>query len=199
MKNKIKIFLACLGFLVLTGCGDDRAMTIADLTQNADAENISGAVQTDNGDVTDNSHNVPVNDQNASGTVYVYVCGCVVTPGVYELPAGSRVCDALDAAGGFAEGADTDRINLAAGVSDGEMIFFPKEGEEIPEGPHALININTADVATLCTLPGVGEAKAKAIIRYREEHGAFTDITQIKNVSGIGDNLFNSISELICI
>ncbi len=180
------------------------------------------------GNVTDTS-SMPV-------TVFVYVCGCVESPGVYELPAESRICDALEAAGGFLEGADENRINLAAGVRDGEMIFFPKDGEEIPEGAYdgmscnaadpaqqgygafqanassqanasqqsvssqpGPVNINTANAETLCTLPGIGEAKALAIIRYREEHGSFSDISQIRNVPGIGENLYSNISGLICI
>ena len=146
-------------------------------------------------------------------TVLVYVCGSVVSPGVYELEDGSRVCDALEAAGGFSEGADENRINLAAGVRDGEMIFFPMVGEDIPEGAttdlatteyaqaagqHGLININTADIALLCTLPGIGETRANAIIRSREEHGGFRDITEIRNVSGIGESLYSNIADLIC-
>ena len=194
----VRCFALCAAVTLLTGCEGDRAVTLSDLTS---------------GDETPCEEE---GDINTGGTmddacVYVYVCGSVVTPGVYELEQGSRVCDALEAAGGFSEGADENRINLAAGVRDGEMIFFPMVGEEIPdaaagcaygmEGPAegGLININTADVTLLCTLPGIGESKAKAIIRYREEHGAFRDITEIRNVSGIGENLYRDIADLICI
>ena len=194
----VRCLALCAAVTLLTGCEGDRAVTLSDLTS---------------GDETPCGE---AGDINTGGTmddacVYVYVCGSVVTPGVYELEQGSRVCDALEAAGGFSEGADENRINLAAGVRDGEMIFFPMVGEEIPDAAAGyaygmegsaeggLININTADVTLLCTLPGIGESKAKAIIRYREEHGAFRDITEIRNVSGIGENLYRDIADLICI
>ena len=175
---------------------------------NSSNANAPGAYVSD----TD-SGSLPGASPEERSTVLVYVCGSVVSPGVYELEDGSRVCDALEAAGGFSEGADENRINLAAGVRDGEMIFFPMVGEDIPEGAAAglaptdyapnggqqgLININTADAALLCTLPGIGETRANAIIRYREEHGGFRDITEIRNVSGIGESLYSNIADLIC-
>lgn len=154
--------------------------------------------------------------ESASDTVIcVYICGSVVHPGVYELPEGSRICDGLEAAGGFAEGADESRINLAGFLHDGDMVFFPEVGEEIPEeavtgsvaagvtgsgsASNGLVNINTASADLLQTLPGIGASKANAIIGYREENGPFTDKSQIKNVSGIGENLYNNIEQLICI
>ena len=194
----VRCFALCAAVTLLTGCEGDRAVTLSDLTS-GDEPPCEEAGDINTGDTMDDAW------------VYVYVCGSVVTPGVYELEQGSRVCDALEAAGGFSEGADENRINLAAGVRDGEMIFFPMEGEEIPDAAAGyaygiegsaeggLININTADVTLLCTLPGIGESKAKAIIRYREEHGAFRDITEIRNVSGIGENLYRDIADLICI
>lgn len=194
----VRCFALCAAVTLLTGCEGDRAVTLSDLTS-GDEPPCEEAGDINTGGTMDDA------------CVYVYVCGSVVTPGVYELEQGSRVCDALEAAGGFSEGADENRINLAAGVRDGEMIFFPMEGEEIPDAAAGyaygiegsaeggLININTADVTLLCTLPGIGESKAKAIIRYREEHGAFRDITEIRNVSGIGENLYRDIADLICI
>lgn len=154
--------------------------------------------------------------ESASDTVIcVYICGSVVHPGVYELPEGSRICDGLETAGGFAEGADESRINLAGFLHDGDMVFFPEVGEEIPEeavtgsvaagvtgsgsASNGLVNINTASADLLQTLPGIGASKANAIIGYREENGPFTDKSQIKNVSGIGENLYNNIEQLICI
>ena len=206
-KICIKTVLAiCMVFLI-TGCERDRAMTLADLaSERASAEESSEET------VDESSGTETAEGSEADRIMYVYVCGSVVYPGVYELAPESRVCDALEAAGGFAEDADVNRINLAAVVRDGDMIFFPKVGEDIPDGASVgltleddtgvgktgLININTADVALLCTLPGIGESKAKAIIRYREEHGAFGDITEIMNVSGIGENLYGNISDLIC-
>ena len=176
--------------LTMTGCSD-KAVTLSEITE---------------GEVREDSlaETVPETDQESPATIKVYICGCVLNPGVYELPEGSRICDGLDAAGGFSEGADESRINLAGYLHDGDMVFFPEVGEDLPEGAveagnSGLININTANAEQLCTLPGIGSSKATAIIKYREENGAFTDISQIMNVSGIGENLFNNIKDLICI
>ncbi len=217
----VRCLALCAAVTLLSGCEGDRAVTLSDLTSGdetpcEEAGDITGgsgagvtAVPEEDATGDSTAHNTGGTMDDAC--VYVYVCGSVVTPGVYELEQGSRVCDALEAAGGFSEGADENRINLAAGVRDGEMIFFPMVGEEIPDATAGcaygmegseeggLININTADVTLLCTLPGIGESKAKAIIRYREEHGAFRDITEIRNVSGIGENLYRDIADLICI
>lgn len=147
-------------------------------------------------------------NSGSEAVICVYICGSVVNPGVYDLPNGSRICDGLEAAGGFTEGADESRINLAGFLHDGDMVFFPEVGEEIPEeaetgsasgSANGLVNINTASADLLQTLPGIGASKANAIVRYREENGPFTDKSQIKNVSGIGENLYNNIKELICV
>jgi competence protein ComEA len=123
----------------------------------------------------------------------------------------------LESAGGFTERADINRINLAGTLTDGMMIFFPEVGEEMPEGyeiaagtatgqtpvgektDSGLVNINTAGVEDLCTLPGIGESKAKAVVEYREEHGPFAAKEEIMNVSGIGTGLYKKIEDLICV
>ncbi len=202
----------------LGGCASDRAVTLADITQDSspDAAGPDSASGTEQGTGTGEisaSDSGQADASNASQEspqdvlICVYVCGCVNVPGVYELPAGSRICDALNAAGGMTEEAEEGRINLAALLCDGDMIYFPGEGEEIPQGASdgmgvhgtGLVNINLADEELLCTLPGIGPSKARAIIRYREEHGQFTDITQIRNVSGIGESLYQGIADLICV
>ena len=142
-------------------------------------------------------------------TITVYVCGAVVQEGVYELPAGSRISDALLMAGGYDENALHGYVNLAEKLEDGERIYFPdyQELEELGIVPisstesseSGLVNINTADAEMLKTLPGIGEAKAADIIAYREEHGAFSSIEDIKNVSGIGESIYNRISSGITV
>ena len=133
-------------------------------------------------------------------------------PGVVYLPDGSRVLDALEQAGGFSEEADRVRVNLARLVYDGQQIYFPKVGEEdYPVASqdeysadetgnfgNGLVNINTADVATLCTIPGIGEVKATAIIKYRTENGLFSDASEITNVQGIGEGVYENIKDYIC-
>lgn len=131
--------------------------------------------------------------------IYVYVCGAVNCPGVVELPEGSRAEAALKAAGGFREDAGTDYVNLAARVGDGEKLYFPtvEEKTEFSEesGENALININTADEETLCTLPGIGISKARDILRYREENGPFESCEDIMNVPGIKTNVYGKIKD----
>ncbi|MBP5254235.1 MAG: ComEA family DNA-binding protein [Lachnospiraceae bacterium] len=129
------------------------------------------------------------------GTVVVYLSGEVLSPGVYELPEGTRVGTLLEAAGGALESADLDRINLAKKLNDGEHIFIPSRGGEDPFA--GLVDLNTADVKALCGLPGIGEAKAEAIIRYRERNGPFRSVEELLNVSGIGESLLEGIRDRI--
>ncbi len=154
--------------------------------------------------------------------VIVDIKGMVVNPGVYEVDSTSRVNDVISLAGGLLEGADTSKINLAKVVED-EMTIIIYSTEEVLEKfreencvcekcditndacisstatDNQLININTADEKELQNINGVGEAKAKAIIEYREENGLFTTIEDIKNVPGIGDSLFEKIKTYITI
>ena len=128
----------------------------------------------------------------------VYVSGAVQTPDVYALPPDSIVKDALTAAGGPSAEADLDRINLAAPLDDGQHVYVPRHGEDNPpvQPPSAqrsgslLVNINTADTATLETLPGIGPTIAGRIIEYRQANGPFGRIEEIMEVSGIGPATF---------
>jgi len=137
--------------------------------------------------------------------VRVYVSGAVRQPDVYELPAGSIVKDAVQAAGGASQEADLDRINLAAAVADGQHVYVPRQGEQdLPVEPPAnraageeRVNINTADAATLETLPGIGPSLAQRIVEYRQANGPFATVQDIMNVSGIGPGIFAKIEELI--
>jgi competence protein ComEA len=220
MRKKIKVLPLCLTLaLMLCGCGKEQTLTLDEMVAEAEQQDDAAHGQSATGpDSVAPAQSATGPDSVAPDTpapVFVYVCGAVNNPGVYALPAASRICDALEAAGGFTEEADVNRINLAGALSDGMMLFFPEMGEEIPEGMDAAgtamgtasgdsvnlgpININTAGVETLCTLPGIGESKAKAIVAYREEHGPFADKSDIKNVSGIGDNLYLKIEDLICV
>ncbi|RKO61011.1 helix-hairpin-helix domain-containing protein [Caldibacillus debilis] len=139
----------------------------------------------------------------------VDVKGAVKKPGVYTASRSDRVLDLIERAGGFAEDADREKINLAQKVADEMVIYVPKIGEEMPDfsggtagtganggegGGAEKVNINTADESLLQTLPGIGPAKAKAIIEYREENGPFRSAEDIKNVSGIGEKTFEKIA-----
>lgn len=139
--------------------------------------------------------------------LYVYVCGAVESPGVVALAPGSRVEDALKAAGGFAKEADRNGVNLADWVTDGERLYFPAEGEaEVSEAagasaqkPAGLVNINSAGTEELCTLPGIGEARAADIISYREKNGGFESVEDIMKVPGIKTGAYGKIKDRITV
>lgn len=138
-------------------------------------------------------------------SVFVYVCGAVNCPGVYELPEGSRVYEAIESAGGFGENADVTRVNQAEILEDEEQIYVPTIGEDTESisgdstKQDGKININQASREELMTLPGVGQSRAESIITYREEHGRFQKIEDIMNVSGIKEGLFEKIKDLITV
>lgn len=142
-------------------------------------------------------------------TIQVYVSGAVERPDVYSLPINSIVKDALSAAGGPADDADLDRVNLAAPLGDGMQVHFPRQGEAaaVPAGgalsnpipASGPIDINTATLEQLDTLPGIGPSIAQRIVDYRQANGPFQSIEQIKDVKGIGDALFEKIKDSITI
>ena len=139
--------------------------------------------------------------QETEGEIVVHICGEVNAPGLYRAPAGSRVGELLALAGGATEKGEPDRLNLAAEAKDGERIYVPAIGESISpyegEQEDGKVNLNTADASRLQELPGIGEAKAEAIIRYREEHGPFSSVEDLKNVPGIKDGVFSSLEPYI--
>ena len=138
-------------------------------------------------------------------TVFVHICGEVMCPGVYEVPAESRIYDVVMAAGGFSGEASEDYLNLAAPVSDGMQIRIlseeeaQKQRQKQANDAMGLININTASAAELCTLPGIGESRAEDIVAYRTQNGMFTTKEEIMQVSGIKDSLYRKIEDKICI
>jgi len=143
--------------------------------------------------------------------VWIHICGAVNNPGVYELPEGSRIYEAVDLAGGFAEDACEDYVNLAQVITDASRIMIPTT-DEVAEGSiflqdttavaindNGLVNINTADAEELCTLPGIGESRAEAIISYRNKTGGFDTIEQIMEVEGIKSGMYSKIQDKICV
>lgn len=136
------------------------------------------------------------------GLVLVHLLGAVVKPGLYELREGDRAVDAVAAAGGFTPEADAAGINLARIVADGEQIVVPVLGAvpaSVPPGSPAdgLVDLNTADAASLDTLPGVGPATAQAILDWRDERGRFASIEDLMSVSGIGEKTFAALEDLV--
>lgn len=145
--------------------------------------------------------------------IIVHVAGAVNEPGVHTLPHGSRVKDAVERSGGLADDADSDLINLAKPLNDGDQIWIPAKdyvqvtdvsdeltakGEQKNQ-PAERININSASQADLETLPGIGPVIAQAIIQFRLENGPFLEVNEIQSVSGIGPATFEKIQSLITI
>lgn len=156
------------------------------------------------------------NQTKENNKIILHITGEVNSPGIIEIDEGSRLNDAIKAAGGLTENADTNKINLAYVVQDGQKINIPNvnsvdTGNYITEniGENIVIedtnmntnivNINTATQTELETLTGIGPSTALKIIKYREENGKFKNIEEIKNVSGIGDSKFEAIKDEICV
>ena len=185
MKRKFKYILVLAGCLVgLTGCEGE-------------------AVVFENSEASRNTYEAEHTETATEETeqILVHVCGAVQIPGVITIQSGARVNDAITMAGGMTSDADTDYLNLAAVLCDGEKVYVPTVEEvlrwEVQQGRNELVNINTADEIQLCMLPGIGESKAKDIIMYRKENGEFQTIEDIMKVPGIKDSLFQKIKELI--
>ena len=189
--------------------------------QNREAEPSAGS--TDRTELSDAS-------SEEAKTLVVHICGAGSAPGVSELPAGSRIIDAVEAGGGFLPEADEACCNLAEEIVDGCQIYIMTKTESCADGQtekkagiqtspdsdmqttdrnvrsnsapaleNGLVNLNTADVAAHMMLPGIGESRAKAIISYREQHGAFAQIEDIMKISGIKQAAFSKIKDKITV
>lgn len=144
----------------------------------------------------------PVVTDSEEEWVFVYVCGQVNNPGIVELRKGARIFEAIEGAGGITENGNPDAINQAKQVEDGQMIYVPMIGEDyttegVVEQGDKLVNINTAGVSDLTTLPGIGESRANDIISYRDSNGGFHKIEDIMNVPGIKEAAFSRIKDYI--
>jgi len=134
--------------------------------------------------------------------VLVYVTGAVANPQTtVSVPAGSRVQDVIDAAGGLTDNANLDLVNLAAIVRDGDQVHIPEIGQSTEALPTpsggAVVFVNTATLEELMTLPDIGESTAQAIIDYRDANGPFTSLEDLDEVRGIGPNTLEKIKDLV--
>lgn len=144
---------------------------------------------------------------NNSDSIFIDISGEVNVPGVYEVKIGTRLYEVIELAGGLTEYANVDSLNRAETVLDGQKIIVSKKGEESSESylsqnsgiVNGKVSINNGSLEDLLSLPGIGNTKAQRIIEYRNSNGKFKDISEIKNVSGIGDATFESIKDLICL
>jgi competence protein ComEA len=153
----------------------------------------------------------PTSGSTVPARLVVHVAGAVVAPGLHELPAGSRVADAITAAGGLTPRADAARINLAAPLVDGQRVYVLAVGEEEPAiavgapgpapgaAPSGPVNLNTADAEALDALPGIGPATAAAILEHRGKIGSFTTVDELLDVPGIGEAKLEALRDLVTV
>lgn len=173
----------------------------------------------DNGDFSldnENQEDLESSKENSLNEtiIYIHVCGEVKNPDVYSLNEGTRVVDAVKKAGGFTKEAAESYINLARVVIDGEQLYIPSldevkdmdmiDGKEQTQNQDSstkstLVNINTASMEELMTLPGIGESKANSIITYREENGTFKSTEELMNITGIKEGVYKKISDFITV
>jgi competence protein ComEA len=149
---------------------------------------------------SDDGGEFTVHGSGSSGDVVVDVTGAVARPGVYRLPAGARVTDAVERAGGASGGALLEAINLAARLADGQQVVVPKRGPAgaplaagAVAGEEGPISLGTATVEQLDTIDGIGPVTAQDIVEFRDEHGGLSSIDQLDQVSGIGPATMESL------
>lgn len=220
-----RVLLVVLLALVLSGCapqGKEIVLTDAALegASVTDETSFDEEVKENKEESSKEDLDLTKEASKKPASIFVYVCGAVEKPGVYELFEGGRMVDAVEAAGGFLETADKTYVNLAALVDDGIKVYIPTLQETMESATlqvdtfdngnsslgsstdgigSGLININRATKEELTTLPGIGNATAEKIVSYRETNGAFKSIEDIMNVSGIKDKLFSKIKDHITV
>lgn len=207
-EDRVGIFLSslllCLA-LTLTACGNEDILFINTEGYTDEGEIIN---ETKEADAYIDESIEKDSCENVGKTMCVYVCGAVNNEVVYTFNEEKRVFDAIEAAGGFADNACRSAINMSTKLTDEQRIYVPSieeiRGDSWGQEYTSLqqdnkVNINTADIARLVTLKGIGETRAMAIIEYREKNGGFEKIEDIMNVSGIGESSFGKIKEDICV
>lgn len=136
-------------------------------------------------------------------TIWVHVCGQVNQPGVYSFPEGSRVFDAVEAAGGFTKEADQNSVNLAMTLSDEGKVYIGAKGEWENQSEKAgmssdgLVNLNTATLEDLMSLPGIGEKRAESILKLRDQRGGFQKVEELLEAEGIQEGIFEKIKDFV--
>ena len=215
--RRIPVPVMVLAFLLLlSGCGSlSRGKTV-------ELEPVTAAVEIQAEGEASSGGQIPAPE--AEPVWVVHICGAVNRPGVYTFPEGSRVYDAVEAAGGLSEEAAASSLNQAALLSDGLQIvvpteeeleglssqaassgvfssgIFPTDGAQNAAGSgNGLVNINTASLEELMTLPGIGQTRAEAIVAYRQERGSFQTIEDIMKVDGIKEGSFEKLKEKITV
>lgn len=233
----ICVIILCV---LLCGCTRREQLVLDDITAEPEQKNgdllfMQGEneaeqqnLQVESAGQQSSEYSIPENggEPDEPGTIFVHVCGAVKKPNVYELPAGSRVYEAVQAAGGFAEDADESYVNQAQELPDGVKLMIPTleqteilaaetEGDTLSGAvgiqdsggrqdessqssiSDGKVDINTASETELCNVPGIGAVRAAAIVAYRQENGSFSSVEDIMNVSGIKEGTFEKIKDSI--
>ena len=214
-------------FIFSVGCGTGKQVYLEAATQTqteeetqAEAETAETA-ETETSDTSAKAMQKQTTGEECTqgmpGSCYVYLCGAVVQPGVYEVASGSRIYEVIQLAGGLTDDASVSSVNQAEEVHDGQMIFLPTAEEaqagitavELSgaagtgepsagaEGQDGRINLNTATREELMTLPGIGEVKADDIVAYRTEHGGFSSAEEIMKIAGIKEGMYQRLKDSI--
>ena len=205
-KKKIYIFLLILFICPISLFVKDKLSSKEEVYVLTDENNTLEDNQSSNEEIEE----LKKEDNIDNKEITVYISGEVKKAGIVILKSGDRLATAVEKLGGTTNKADLNKVNLAMKVEDEQHYIIPKIGEEVSEESvevtnkevssqeSSKININTATIEELDTLPGVGEAIANKIVNHRSENGEFKTVEEIKNVNGIGDKKFENIKELIC-
>lgn len=213
IKKIIKVLCFSCFCLLAAACGERENVYFQTETS------VAGTQQNEDVAATEIMAENNADDTQTAGSDkkrFVYICGAVNVPGVYEVEQNARLYEVVEAAGGLREDAAEESVNQARQIEDGEMIRILTQeeaaqagDEEAGEGAEndvkaetandsdGRIDLNLATVAELMTLPGIGQAKADSIVRYREKNGAFFSIEEIKQVEGVKEGVYNRIKDNI--
>lgn len=211
-KSAITISLIAVGAAIFYYMNQEEPLDIQQLPS-VDEENVDHTILADSNLIEGNVKNQ--NEQPIEvETIKVDIKGAINSPGVYTVRVGERVIDIIDRAGGLMNDADAAKVNLSQKVADEMVIYIPKLGEEnIPvdmigttssstsssAAIDGKVNINSADIAALDTLPGIGPSKAEAIIEYRDTNGPFQAVEDLLNISGIGEKTFEKLKDKVTV
>lgn len=205
MKKSILYIMILWGLLCgVSGCGKTSEL----ITEETKLSGSSGSEENSDSESSSDSKGTKEkksDEKPKASLIYVQLSGAVVNPGVYSLPQGSRIFEAVKLAGGLTPDADMQSLNQAQTLEDGEMIYVLNQeeakaqapmpaGQEVQDGK---VNLNTATEEQLMTLTGIGQAKAKSIITWREENGGFSQIEDLLKIQGIKDGVFSKIKDSI--
>lgn len=217
-KQVSVILFLSVGLCCSAGCSKKQENLLEELRLEAttESEDDSGNRDTEAKEIERETGNAEEKKtESKDNPIFVYVCGAVARPGVYELKADARVYEAIACAGGVREDASGESINQAQLLTDGERIYIPTEeeaaqgvpGMQQPTGSTPLgdgykdgkIHINTASKEELMALSGIGETRAESILAYREGNGSFSSLEELMNVDGIKEGIFNQIKDDIAL